>query len=272
MLSRPRARAASTRGHLAQYDAIAEAYRDSKQLPFRKAIERYTLFEALGDVRGATVLDLACGGGFYTRLLRRAGAARVTGVDVSAEMIRLAEREEARDPLGCAYLHRDVADLDPEPGAADLVVAMYLLHYAGTRARLLRFLRVCHDALRPGGRIVGFNDNVMHPPRGTVSWRKYGIEKTGPAEPCEGDPIRYRFTNPDGRQFEFHNFFLKPETYHDAFREAGFRDFRWLGVSLDPGERRNPFWDDFLDDPPVVAYAATKQPDTGVAAGRASLS
>ena len=210
MLGRPRARAASTRGHLAQYDAIAEAYRDSKQLPFRKAIERYTLFEALGDVRGATVLDLACGGGFYTRLLRRAGAARVTGVDVSAEMIRLAEREEARDPLGCAYLHRDVADLDPEPGAADLVVAMYLLHYAGTRARLLRFLRVCHDALRPGGRIVGFNDNVMHPPRGTVSWRKYGIEKTGPAEPREGDPIRYRFTNPDGRQFEFHNFFLKP--------------------------------------------------------------
>ena len=126
---------------MAQYDAIAEAYRDSKQLPFRRAIERYTLFEALGSVRGMTVLDLACGEGFYTRLLRRAGAARVTGIDVSAEMIRLAEREEARDPLGCAYLCRDVADLEPEIGTADRIVAMYLLHYAGTRARLLRFLR-----------------------------------------------------------------------------------------------------------------------------------
>ena len=244
---------------MAQYDAIAEAYQDSKQLPFRRAIERYTLFEALGDIRGLTVLDLACGGGFYTRLLKRAGAGRVTGVDISAEMIRLARREEERDPLGCSYLCRDAADFEPELGAAEVVVAMYLLHYAGTREKLLRFLRVCRDALRPGGRLVGFNDNVMRPPRGTVSWRQYGIEKTGPlSAPAEGDPIHYRFTNPDGRQFEFHNLFLKPETYHDAFEECGFRDFRWLGVSLEPDERTNPFWNDFLDNPPVIAYTATK--------------
>ncbi len=244
---------------MAQYDAIAEAYQDSKQLRFRKAIERHTLFETLGDIRGLTVLDLACGGGFYTRLLKRAGAGRVTGVDVSPEMIRLARREEAREPLGCAYVCGDVADFEPEPAETDLVVAMYLLHYAGTREKLLRFLRVCRDALRTGGRLVGFNDNVMRPPRGTVSWLKYGIEKTGPlSAPNEGDPIHYRFTNPDGRVFGFHNFFLKPETYRDAFRESGFRDFRWLGVSLDPAERENPFWNDFLDNPPVIAYTATR--------------
>ncbi len=244
---------------MAQYDAIAEVYQDSKQLPFRKAIERHTLFVALGDIRGLTVLDLACGGGFYTRLLRRAGAGRVTGVDVSAEMVRLARREEAREPIGCVYVCGDVADYEPEPGQADLVVAMYLLHYAGTREKLDRFLRVCRRALRAGGRLVGFNDNVMSPPRGTVSWPRHGIEKTGPlSDPVEGDPIHYRFTNPDGRQFAFHNFFLRPETYRSAFRRAGFRDFRWLGVSLEPGERENPFWDDFLDNPPVVAYTATK--------------
>ncbi len=244
---------------MAQYDAIAEAYQDSKQLPFRKAIERHTLFEALGDIRGLTVLDLACGGGFYTRLLKRAGAGRVTGIDISGEMIRLARREEARAPLGCAYVCQDIADFEPEPGQADLVVAMYLLHYAGTREKLHRFLRVCRRALRPGGRLVGFNDNVMSPPRGTVSWPRHGIEKTGPlSDPVEGDPIHYRFTNPDGRQFEFHNLYLRPETYRGAFRRTGFRDFRWLGVSLEPGERGNPVWDDFLDNPPVVAYTATK--------------
>ena len=123
----------------------------------------------------------------------------------------------------------------------------------------LRFLRVCHDALRPGGRFVGFNDNVMNPPVGKVSWRRYGIEKTGPlSAPKEGDRIHYRLTDADGRQFEFHNFFLKPETYHDALKESGFHDFRWLGVSLIPDERKNPFWDDFLDNPPMIAYAATK--------------
>ena len=66
-----------------QYDTIADAYRDSKQLPFREFIERYTLFELLGDIRGGKILDMACGDGFYTRLLKRAGASEVTGVDVS---------------------------------------------------------------------------------------------------------------------------------------------------------------------------------------------
>ena len=87
-----------------EYDGIAEAYRDSKQLSFRKYIEEYTFFEILGDIRGATVLDLACGEGFYTRKVKQAGAAEVTGVDLSEEMINLADEEEGIRPLGCFYV------------------------------------------------------------------------------------------------------------------------------------------------------------------------
>ena len=254
---------------MAQYDAIADAYQDSKRLPFREFVERHTLFEALGDVRGKTVLDLACGEGFYSRQLRKAGASKVTGVDISPEMIRRARQQESEAPLGCAYVCRDVADHEPDE-AVDLVVAMYLLHYAGTAERLLRFCQVCHGALRPGGRLVGFNDNVLRPPQGTVSWTKYGIEKTGPAVLKEGAPIRYRITNEDGRRFGFRNFFLRPETYRKAFEEAGFRDFRWLGVSLRPDARGDPFWDDFLNDPPTIAFTASKEPaDRADRAGRA---
>ena len=242
---------------MAQYDAIAPAYRDSKQLPFRRHIERHTLFEALGDVRGLRVLDLACGEGFYTRLLRLAGAAEVTGVDISAEMVRLAERQERDDPLGCRYVCADAADYRPG-GAVDVVTAVYLLHYAGSAARLLRFLAVAHAALRPGGKLVGFNDNVLSPPRGTVSWSRYGIVKTGPVVPRAGAPIRYRITNDDGASFEFDNYYESPETYARAFREAGFDDFRWIGVSLDPAERGNAFWDEFLKNPPIIAFTATK--------------
>lgn len=242
---------------MAQYDAIAAAYQDSKQLPFRRHIERHTLFEALGDIRGLSVLDLACGEGFYTRLLRIAGAAEVTGVDISAEMIGLAERQERENPLGCRYVCSDAAEYRAE-GTVDLVVAVYLLHYAGSAEKLLRFLKVAHAALRPGGRLVGFNDNVLNPPRGTVSWAKYGIVKTGPAVPTAGAPIRYRITNEDGTRFEFDNFYETPETYARAFEAAGFRDFRWLPVSLDPAERDNPFWDDFLQNPPVIAFTATR--------------
>lgn len=81
------------------YDAIAKRYRESKWLLFRHFIERYTLFEVLGDLRGRTMLDLACGDGVYTRQFKRAGAVEVTGVDLSQAMIALAEAEERADPL-----------------------------------------------------------------------------------------------------------------------------------------------------------------------------
>ena len=247
---------------MAVYDPIAEAYRDSKQLPFRRAVERYTLFRLLGDVRGSRVLDLACGEGHYTRLIRQAGAAEVTGVDISSAMVRLAKDQERRAPLGCRFSCQDVADFEPA-GEVDLVVAMYLFHYAGNREKLMRFCRVCRKALRPGGRIVGFLDNVSLPPDGRTGkrdFRKYGFEKRceppRPDGPEEGDGIWYRFVGGRRGPFEFCNTFLRPETYEEAFAASGFTSFRWEGVFLRPEERGNPFWGDFLAAPPVTAFTA----------------
>ena len=64
-----------------QYDDIAEQYKRSKLVPWRFYIEQFSLLELIGDLAGKDVLDLACGEGYYTRLLKRNGAARVVGVD-----------------------------------------------------------------------------------------------------------------------------------------------------------------------------------------------
>src|SRR3954453_23146304 len=85
------------------YDPIAEQYQRAKLQPWRTHVERYTLLRLAGDVAGKAVIDLACGEGYYTRELRRRGAARVVGVDLSHGMIALAEAEEARQPLGVEY-------------------------------------------------------------------------------------------------------------------------------------------------------------------------
>ena len=74
----------------AQYDAIAREYQRTKESPLRRHVEAYSFFQMLGDVSGLAVLDLACGEGFYTRLIRQAGAASAVGVDISSEMIALA--------------------------------------------------------------------------------------------------------------------------------------------------------------------------------------
>ncbi len=261
-----------------EYDAIAGAYIDSKQLSFRRFIEEYTLFEMLGDISGKKALDLACGEGFYTRKLKQAGAGEVLGVDVSAEMIRLAEAEERARPTGCRYLVRDAAALVLDK-PVDLVVAMYLLNYARDADELLRFIRAAHGALKPGGRFVGFNDNVLNAPGGTVSYARYGFEKVykgtsagatlaegmptegtqSRATPSDGDPIVYKFTNDDGTRFEFNNYYLSPGNYRRAFEEAGFAGFHWVDPQLHPSERDNGFWDEFMAAPPVIGFAAVRE-------------
>ena len=239
------------------YDAIAEHYRESKWLLFRHYIERYTLFQLVGDLRDRTVLDLACGEGVYTRQFKRAGAVAATGVDISQEMITLAEAEERADPLGCRYVREDVATFTPD-ALVDLVTAIYLLNYASTREALDRFCQACFRALRPGGRLIGCNDNVRKPPRPGVSLAKYGIERTCPYPPCEGDVIRYRITNHSGHVFEFENYYLAPATYEATARDAGFDDFRWVDAALEPTERDDPHWDDFLTHAPLTAFNASK--------------
>ena len=195
------------------YDAISERYRDSKWLLFRHFVERYTVMELLGDLHGQTVLDMACGEGVYARQFKRAGAVDVTGVDISSAMVALAEAQERAEPLGCRYVCADAADFSPT-APVDVVTAIYLLNYARTADQLGRFGRACFRALRPGGRFVGFNDNVRNPPRpDDVSLTKYGLErKCARHPPREGDAIRYRITNHDGRTFEFDNYYLKSAT------------------------------------------------------------
>ena len=240
-----------------QYDGIAEQYQQSKRLSFREHVERYTLFDLLGDVRGRTVLDMACGDGFYTRLVKQAGAAEVTGVDISAAMIELAEEQERRQPLGCEYVQTDVAEFETAR-PADLVVAMYLLNYARSGAELGRFCRACHNALRPGGRMVGVNDNVRNPPVDSTAWMEYGLERGCAHPPAEGDVVRYTITNADGQRFSFDNYYLAPATYGEAFRAAGFRQFRWVDVALQPAQRGNPFWNAFMTNPPITAFRAER--------------
>jgi len=57
---------------------------------------------------------------------------------------------------------------------------------------------------------------------------------------------------------EFRNYYLEPETYEWAFREAGFDGFRWAGPYLHPSHREDPLWDAFMSQPPVIGFSAAR--------------
>jgi SAM-dependent methyltransferase len=243
-----------------EYDRISHHYQESKRLPFRSHVEAYSMLGLLPDLAGRSVIDLACGDGIYTRMLMRAGAARVVGVDISPQMIALGEHAEAAEPLGVCYMVADVAVVEMEEHF-DVALCSYLFNYARDRFELRTLVEAVARLVRSGGLVVGCNDYPDNPQEHFDRYRPYGFIKVGPAERNEGAPITYRFFNPDGTVFELDNYFLPTDVYREEFARAGLVSFDWVMPNVSPeGIEAFPpgFWDVYLDSPPIVGLTATR--------------
>jgi SAM-dependent methyltransferase len=235
----------------ADYDAFSRQFKKSRESPYRTYIEEFMMLQMLGNLAGLTALDLACGEGHYARMLRRHGAARVIGVDISGAMIALAREEEAREPLEVEYVEAAVEDLGVV-GAFDVVCAVYLLHYAPTRGHLAAMCRTIAANLRPGGRLVAMNSN--YGPGVPVDMSRYGWKPSDPKPIEEG--MAYRLTclqGPDS--FEIQNYYYSHATYEEIFRQAGFVWVHWHAPGVSPvGEQQHGqhYWQDFLDGAPII--------------------
>jgi 2-polyprenyl-3-methyl-5-hydroxy-6-metoxy-1,4-benzoquinol methylase len=243
----------------AEYDRIAEKYKQDKLKPWRTHLERYTLLRLAGDVAGKSVIDLACGEGYYTRALRQQGAAPVVGVDLSRGMIALAESEEARQPLGVEYRVGDVRALEVS-GEFDLAFAAYLLNYARTAEELTQMCRAVARALRPGGRFVTANNNPTDPSTDFRARQADFFSRRVEGEWVEGAPIVIEFFLPEG-SFEVRNYHRSMATMEEAFRAAGLREVRWHAPEVSPDGLRQfgrGYWADFLARPLVAFIECVK--------------
>ena len=142
------------------WDAATEGWVDFVRTGkdyWRTGVNNPITFRLIGNVKGKNVLDLACGEGYNTRILARKGA-KVTGIDHSHRLIRLARREERKEPLGIRYNLMNANRLKGMPDASfDLVACFMALHdienYESAIAEVAR-------VLKHGGRFVF---SIMHP-------------------------------------------------------------------------------------------------------------
>src|SRR3569833_267296 len=112
---------------------------------------------------GSRVLDAGCGTGVPTaRQLVEAGH-KVTGLDISDEMLRLARR----DVPDAEFQRLDIADLDPYLGVFTAVVAFFSLLML-PRAEIPSVLTKIHGLLEPDGHFVlsmveaDLDDTLIH--------------------------------------------------------------------------------------------------------------
>ncbi|MFF9067804.1 methyltransferase domain-containing protein [Streptomyces sp. NPDC014891] len=238
-----------------QYDGIGEAFEGFKSLPMMRYGEVPSFLGTVGDVTGRSILDLACGTGFYSREFRRRGATEVLGVDISAEMIAAAQDFERRDPLGgVRYEVGDVAELPVLEQKYDIALGVQCLNYAEDIVGLERMCRNIHRNLKPGGEFFVLAQRPDYR-FDCDSLPRYGFRCEPTGEEAEAGP-RVRVTALlDPEPISILGTVPRREVYEECLRAAGFRDLEWvpLWVSEEGVEKYGEdFWADLLAHPPLV--------------------
>ncbi len=111
---------------------------------------------------GERVLDLACGIGRHSLELRRRGF-EVVGVNISPDLLEMAEREAEAQSLDVAFIQADLRELTLSD-EFDLVLSLNdgAVGYFETDAENYRTFEVVAQALREGGGHLVQLPNVLH--------------------------------------------------------------------------------------------------------------
>ncbi|MFJ9417603.1 class I SAM-dependent methyltransferase [Streptomyces sp. NPDC101227] len=240
-----------------QFDTLPATYEDFTATRFRTCLEIPSVRRALGDLGGAAVLDLGCGSGVYTRWVRRHGAARATGLDVSAGMIGHARAQEAADPVGVDYVLGALPD--HLAGTFDLVLGVYVLPYATTHAELRQLCDTAAHALRPGGRFVTLPIHPGFRP-GAVSYTSYGFRLTAREPLADGSPVTLNLCFQSHDETVTARFWTRA-TLEGTLRAAGFTCPRWTDPTVSEegiAEHGEPYWRDYLTHPHMVITDCVK--------------
>jgi demethylmenaquinone methyltransferase/2-methoxy-6-polyprenyl-1,4-benzoquinol methylase len=130
------------------FDRIAPVYDSMNRVMTAGLDLRWRRLAAAAVVRpGDRVLDAACGTGDFALADLRAGAAEVTGVDFSREMLERARRKSA----SVEWVQADLLALPFEDASFDVVTIGF---GARNLADLELGLRELARVLRPGGRLA----------------------------------------------------------------------------------------------------------------------
>jgi SAM-dependent methyltransferase len=180
------------------HDAVARDLSPELLLPQPPGPLEEALLEAAGDLRGRRVLDLGCGSGDLTLMLLERGA-RVTALDLSPEMVRIA-RERAElfgRPDDADWVAAAVEASGLPSGAYDLVLGRFILHHLELEPAAAEIVRL----LAPQGRAVFLENSARNPVlmlarrhlAGRLGIPRLGTEDEMPLRPSDVGVLSHAF-------------------------------------------------------------------------------
>jgi ubiquinone/menaquinone biosynthesis C-methylase UbiE len=194
----------STTPHLEDYySKRAREYEQVYEKPERQR-ELAWLRERIPRLyRGRTVLEVACGTGYWTQHIAPA-ARRVYGLDINESVLEIA-REKALPPGRVTFVRGDAIALDIVPSGCDGAFAGFWWSHV-KKGALRQFIANLATSLQPGA-VVGILDNSWAPGSSTP------ISRTD----AEGNTYQVR-TLANGEPYEVLKNFPRPDELAEYIR------------------------------------------------------
>ena len=135
------------------------------------------LTKILSLPNNAKVLDVGCGPGWLSIFLGKSGY-RVTGIDISPDMVSIAKKRAALEDVLVQFLIHDVENSFNFDKDFDAIVIYDVLHHC---LAFKKVLENCYYALVDGGKLLLVEPNWLHniSPRARKAAKKYDVTEMG---------------------------------------------------------------------------------------------
>ncbi|MCK4352684.1 methyltransferase domain-containing protein [candidate division WOR-3 bacterium] len=166
----------------------------------------------LGTVRGKKIIEIGCGGGQCSIVFAKQGA-KCTGIDISVEQLKFAEKLAKRNKVKVKFVHGIFQDLNQfKSNSYDIVFSAFALLYSSD---ILSIFKQVYRILKKNGIFVF---SLNHPFYDTVNPKTFKIEnryfKTGKHIEIE--------TWPDGTKHKFVMYKRKVSDIFNALVKSKF--------------------------------------------------
>ncbi len=112
----------------------------------------------LPDFRGQDVVELGCGTGFFGAWLKRRGAHRLVGVDVTPAQLETARRTNDEFGLGLEFVEANAEETGLPDASFDLAISVY---GASIWCDPYKWIPEAARLLRPGGELVFLRNSTL---------------------------------------------------------------------------------------------------------------